>query len=152
MSDPILIARHGDITLNPRYGSLGMVGMPYILIGDVVGPLVELIGYGLLVAFWLMGLLAFDWVLAFCLLTFAMGTLLSMGAIALEERRLRRFPTATGLLRAALAAVVENFGYRQLNLFWRLRGTLQALRREQGWGHQKRRGFTPKAVPARSAA
>ena len=144
-----VFTRHADLTLNPRHGTLGMLGMPYILVGDVIGPLVELVGYGLLVTFWLMGWLAFEWVLAFCLLTFAMGTLLSMGAIALEERRLQRFPTVTGLLRAALAAVVENFGYRQINLFWRLRGTLQALRREQGWGHQRRRGFTAPTIPAR---
>lgn len=146
-----VFARHGDITLNPRFGALGMIGMPYILIGDVLGPLVELVGYGLLVFFWLVGWLALDWVLALCLLTFAMGTLLSMGAIALEERRLRRFPTATGMMRAALAAVVENFGYRQINLFWRLRGTIQALRKEQGWGGQRRRGFKPSVAPARQA-
>lgn len=138
-----VFARHGDMTLNPRHGTVGMLGFTHILIGDVLGPLVELVGYGLLIAFWLMGLLALEWVLAFALLTFAMGTLLSMGAIALEERRLRRFPTYSDLLRATVAAVVENFGYRQLNLIWRLRGLIQFLRREQSWGGQRRRGFKP---------
>lgn len=140
--------RHRDVALNPRYGSLGMVGMPYIFVCDVVGPLIELFGYGLLIVFWLAGWLSLDWVLALYLLTFAMGTLLSMGAIALEERRLRRFPTTTGMIRAAMAAVVENFGYRQLNLFWRLQGAIQALRREQGWGQQRRRGFKAKTETA----
>lgn len=140
-----VFARHGIITFKPYYGAIGMIGMPYILVGDVLGPLIELLGYALLISFWLAGWLSLDWVLALYLLTFAMGTLLSMGAIALEERRLRRFPTAAGMVRAAIAAVVENFGYRQLNLIWRLHGTIQALRHEQGWGKQRRRGFRARA-------
>ncbi|MBN8551342.1 MAG: glycosyltransferase family 2 protein [Caulobacterales bacterium] len=144
-----VFARHGTITFKPHHGALGMIGMPYILVSDVIGPLVELLGYGLLICFWLLGWLSLDWVLALYLLTFAMGTLLSMGAIALEERRLRRFPTAAGMVRAAVAAVVENFGYRQLNLFWRLHGTIQALRHEQGWGQQRRRGFKAGPTPVR---
>lgn len=143
-----VFARHGRIALDPRHGTLGMIGMPYILIADVFGPLVELLGYGLLVSFWILGWLDLDWVLALYLLTFAMGTLVSMGSIALEERRLQRFPTTTGMIRAALAAVVENFGYRQLNLIWRLHGTWQAIRREQGWGKQRRRGFKATVEPA----
>ena len=41
----------------------------------------------------------------------------------------------------AFAAVAENFGYRQINNAWRLRGWWQFLRKEQGWGQMTRAGF-----------
>jgi hypothetical protein len=40
-----------------------------------------------------------------------------------------------------LAAIVENFGYRQLNNFWRIKGYWQFLRRRHHWGTMTRRGF-----------
>ena len=38
-------------------------------------------------------------------------------------------------------AVLENFGYRQLVTFWRVRGTLRFFRGEKAWGEMERRGF-----------
>lgn len=145
-----VFSRHREMTLNPRYGAVGLFGFSHILIVDVLGPLVELAGYVLLPVFWMLGWIAADWVLAFCLLTFAFGTLVSVGSIALEERRLRRFPSSLDLVKAAAAAVAENFGYRQLVLFWKLRGTIQMLRKDQAWGQQSRKGFAAPG-PAESA-
>jgi hypothetical protein len=42
------------------------------------------------------------------------------------------------------AAVLENFGYRQLNNFWRIKGYWQYIRSENDWGEMTRTGFTPK--------
>ncbi len=40
-----------------------------------------------------------------------------------------------------LAALLENFGYRQLNGLWRIEGTWQFWRKQQGWGKMTRTGF-----------
>ncbi|TIP32099.1 MAG: glycosyltransferase family 2 protein, partial [Mesorhizobium sp.] len=40
-----------------------------------------------------------------------------------------------------VAAVIENFGYRQLNNFWRVKGWWQFLRGNQGWGEMTRTGL-----------
>jgi len=37
--------------------------------------------------------------------------------------------------------VVENFGYRQLNSYWRMLGWWQFLRKEKSWGVMTRVGF-----------
>jgi hypothetical protein len=37
--------------------------------------------------------------------------------------------------------VVENFGYRQMNNLWRLRGYWQFFRGQTGWGSMTRTGF-----------
>ncbi len=41
------------------------------------------------------------------------------------------------------AAIAENFGYRQINNFWRLRGWVQFLRGKKDWGGMVRKGFDP---------
>jgi hypothetical protein len=41
----------------------------------------------------------------------------------------------------ALAAIIENFGYRQLNSLWRIEGIWQFLRRRREWGEMTRTGF-----------
>ena len=38
-------------------------------------------------------------------------------------------------------ALLENFGYRQLTVFWRLRGLVKFLRGRMEWGAMEHRGF-----------
>ena len=133
--------RHRDMTFNPRYGRVGTVGFGYILLVDIIGPLVEALGYFLVPIFWLLGLLSLDYVLAFVAVSFTFGVVISVGALALEESELRRFPKATDLLMLTGVAVIENFGYRQLNNLWRLRKIWQYLRKSQSWGTMTRKGF-----------
>jgi len=137
--------RHWAMMLNPRYGRVGVVGFGYIFLVDVLGPIVELLGYVLIPAFWAMGLLSVEYLLAFLAVSFTFGVVISVGALALEESELRRFPRARDLVLLTAFAVLENFGYRQLNNLWRLRGVWQYFRRSQSWGAMTRKGFTKPA-------
>ena len=42
--------------------------------------------------------------------------------------------------------VIENFGYRQLMTYYRVRGFISYVRGDHGWGHIDRTGFTPDAL------
>lgn len=133
---------HADMMVKPRlYGRIGSLSFLHMLLIDVVSPIAEVIGYVFVPMFWGMGLLSVDYLLAFLSLTFAFGIAISAGALILEELELRRFPKIADLLRLVVAAVLENFGYRQLNNVWRVRGTLQFLRGKRAWGHLSRKGF-----------
>jgi cellulose synthase/poly-beta-1,6-N-acetylglucosamine synthase-like glycosyltransferase len=133
--------RHRHMAFNPRYGAVGMIGFGWIVLADVIGPPTEVMGYVLIPLWWSFGALSLDYLLAFIAVTFAFGVALSVGALALEESELHRFPRARDLVVLTGAAILENLGYRQLNQLWRLRGTLQWLRGAQGWGEMTRRGF-----------
>lgn len=133
--------RHRGMTLNPRYGRIGLIGFGQILLVDVLGPLIEVIGYFLIPLLWALGMLTWPWLLAFLAVTFTFGVFLSMATLVLEEIQLRRFTKARELAILALIAVVENFGYRQLSNFWRLQGWWQFLRKKKGWGAMTRKGF-----------
>ena len=135
--------RHSDILMKPHYGRLAVVGFGHILLVDVLGPIVELLGYLLIPLLWFSGVLSTEYLLAFLAVSFTFGVVISVGALALEEAELRRFPRARDLILLTLVAVLENFGYRQLNNLWRLRGVWQYLRRSRSWGTMTRKGFAP---------
>jgi hypothetical protein len=69
------------------------------------------------------------------------GIFISVGSLILEEIELQRFPSPLDLAILTFAAVLENFGYRQLANIWRVRGYWQYLRGKQGWGTMTRVGF-----------
>jgi hypothetical protein len=71
-----------------------------------------------------------------------------MSAVVLEEFTMRRYPSVFDLLRLLAAAVLENFGYRQLLALWRVQGVWDALRGKRGWGAMERRGFDRHAAAA----
>jgi cellulose synthase/poly-beta-1,6-N-acetylglucosamine synthase-like glycosyltransferase len=139
------LARHRDMILNGKYGRIGMLGLGNALLTDVLGPPFEVLGYLLVPLFWATGMLSVEFLLAFLALTFVFGICISVGSLILEELELRRFPRARDLFILTLAAILENFGYRQLNNVWRVLGFVQYLRGKQGWGTMVRRGFTKKA-------
>ncbi len=140
--------KHRVMLFNPRYGRVGMVGLGQVFLFDILGPIVELFGYALMPVMWLLGILSLDYFLAYLALTFVLGVAISIGSLAIEEAELRRFPRALDLVKLAAAAVLENFGYRQLNSLWRLRGLWQWLRGVHSWGEMSRKGFQPTSQAA----
>ena len=133
--------RHRAMAFNRKYGSVGFIGFGSIILVDVLGPIAETLGYILIPLWVLLGLLSVEYLLAFIAVTFAFGVALSVGALALEESELRRFPSARDLIVLTGAAILENLGYRQLNQLWRLRGTIDWMKGAKSWGEMTRKGF-----------
>ena len=136
-----VLSRHRSMIGNPRYGIVGLAAMPYYLIFEALGPLIEVSGYAVTVLACAFGLL--DWRFAQLLFLVAVcyGALISLASVVLEELSFRRYPRLRDLLRLAVYGVVENFGYRQLTTWWRLRGTIDFIRGQAEWGTMTRRGF-----------
>ncbi|MBT3787831.1 MAG: glycosyltransferase family 2 protein [Alphaproteobacteria bacterium] len=137
--------KHRKMLLNPRYGNVGMLGFLNTLIVDVIGPPIEVAGYFMIPLFWFLDMMTFELLLAYTALTFVFGIFISVGSLILEEMELKRFPAPSDLVVLTLAAVLENFGYRQLNNIWRVAGYWQFLRKVQGWGKMTRTGFKKKS-------
>jgi len=136
-----MLWRHRVMFANPRYGRLGMLAVPYYVVFEMVGPLVELLGYLALVVSLALGMISPG--LTVLILGFALtyGLILSFGAVLMEERAFRRYPGARDLRRLIATAILENFGYRQLMVVVRARAWWTLLRRRSGWGEMTRTGF-----------
>jgi cellulose synthase/poly-beta-1,6-N-acetylglucosamine synthase-like glycosyltransferase len=135
--------RHCGLLFNPRYGRLGIIGFGHMLLVDVLGPPIEFLGYLLIPLFWYLNLIDFGFVLAFLALTFSFGVFISVGSLILEEIELHRFPNPADILVLLCVAIVENFGYRQINNLFRIEGWWKFLIGTKGnWGEMTRKGFT----------
>jgi cellulose synthase/poly-beta-1,6-N-acetylglucosamine synthase-like glycosyltransferase len=127
--------------LNPRAGLVGMVAYPFFLLFECLGPLVEVLGFAVLLAAMLFGYLSLEAFVMLTGLSIALGVLLSTSAFLFEQMSFHVYPRLGQTARLFAFAVLENFGYRQLNSVWRVYGTFQHLfGRQAKWGEMKRLG------------
>jgi hypothetical protein len=115
--------------------------MPYNLVFEALGPLVECSGYLAMLLAAVMGLLNVRYFLLFTLLAFAYGIFLSVSAVFLDELRLKRYPRPRDVSNLLLFTVLENLGYRQMQAFWRVKATMDYLAKRSHWGEMKRKGY-----------
>ena len=127
------INKHNHLLFNHRHGLVGLFSMPFQTFVEAFGCLVEFGGYILIPISFALGLTPLSLFLLFLLLSLVYGSLLSVGAILLEEITYRRYPEMKDLLRLLLYAVLENFGYRQMTVFYRVQGFIQYLRGHKQW-------------------
>lgn len=132
---------NAEMLFNPRYGRLGTLAMPYYLIFEMAGPVIELFGYVLVVVFLLVGVLSWFWFLLFFLLSAAFGFLFSVATILLEELSFHRYPRRRDILGLLWGGFLYNFGFRQINALWRTFATLEYLGGFRFWGKVRRTGF-----------
>jgi hypothetical protein len=120
-----------------------MVAFPYYVLVELLGPVIETLGYVAFAATLLMGWASPAYVGAFVLLAVVLGSLISTLAVVLQEVSFFRYRAARDVAWLLALAIVENLGYRQLTVLWRLRGLVSAARRDTTWGQMTRRGFEP---------
>ena len=135
--------RHRAMLLRPRYGRVGLLAFPYFFFLEVFGPIIEGLGYVAFLVAVILGRASMPYVVAFLAVAFALGIALSFAAVGLEELSFRRYPRFRDIVRLLGVAVIENFGYRQLSTYWRIRGMVSKLKGAHGWGAMERRGFAP---------
>jgi cellulose synthase/poly-beta-1,6-N-acetylglucosamine synthase-like glycosyltransferase len=133
--------RHRGIVANPRYGFLGLLATPYFVFFELLGPVIQLLGYPIVIAAFLTGAISIEFLVAFLAMALLLGALLSVSALALEEFNFRRHVRGREAARLLAYALLENLGYRQLTDFWRLQAFVDIARRRHQWGEMRRRGL-----------
>jgi cellulose synthase/poly-beta-1,6-N-acetylglucosamine synthase-like glycosyltransferase len=133
--------RHKRVIGNPRYGVLGTAVTPAFLVLELLAPVVELLGL-LTVALALpLGALDVDFALLLLVVAYGWGVLLSLLAITLEELSFRRVGNTVDRWLLVLWALLEPLGFRQLTVFWRVRGLVRWIGGHDDWGTMPRQGF-----------
>ncbi|MEE8164129.1 MAG: glycosyltransferase family 2 protein, partial [Myxococcota bacterium] len=134
-----------------RYGAIGWVAMPYYILFEALGPLVETLGYAFVVALFLFGTLHLDFFVLFAVLSILVGILLSIAALNLDDLLIKRYSRASDVLKMMMASVVEFVGFRQLLLFVRLRSFVTVFYQRQ-WGSTERQEIPSVAIAPRKGA
>jgi cellulose synthase/poly-beta-1,6-N-acetylglucosamine synthase-like glycosyltransferase len=145
--------QYKGMLFNPRYGRVGLLAMPFFTFGEMLAPLVEVLGYVITVGGFLLGVVNTSFALLFVAVAWAYGMLLSLWAVALEEVSFRRYRRFGDLARLLLYATLENFGYRQRTVWWRLKAFVTVFTYRHVWGEMTRKGFEgPESRAVRGAS
>lgn len=136
---------HRKMFLNPRYGVIGMAAMPYFVFIELLGPVIEFFGYVTLIILLVLGALNLELTILFFIVALFYGVMFSVGAVLLEEISFERYPKAKDLALLLSFGVIENFGYRQMTAWWRVKAFWDYFRGRKSWGAMQRKGFASKA-------
>ncbi len=158
---------HRGMLFRKKFGRIGSFALPSFWLFEYWGPIIELAGYLFIVIFLVAEqLLDFrflnrEYAWAFFLASLGYGILVNLLAVLVGAWRFR-FGLADRLQRGLLPfdrrrdiavllayAVMENLGYRQLTIWWRLRGLWDAWRGKTTWEKFPRVGFAVREAPAR---
>lgn len=143
--------RHRRMALNPRYGVTGLVVYPYYALVELLAPVFEAVGLISLAFGLFLGIVDWNFAALFYLTAYGLGTALTAFTLILEDLSFHRYETFRDRVLLLGWALLENFGYRQITVYWRLRGLWKFLRGKKDWGAMERKGFKPLAAPTSGA-
>lgn len=130
-----------NMLFRPRYGRIGSFAMPYLWIFELLAPFVEVGGILTIGAAACLHVLSHEYVLQFMIFGYAFATVISIGSVLQEELTYKRYNDWQDVARLVSYCFFEHFPYRQLHMFWRLRGILEYLRGDMNWKSIKREGL-----------
>ena len=136
------LIKHRHMISNPRYGMVGMFGIPFFFYFEFMGPIIEIIGYLSIIYLLIVQRMDIRFFLLFLGLAVLWGSILSVFTILLEDIYFRRYKKWYYLAILSLFSLFENFGYRHITLISRIKGVVDYLRKKKSWGEMRRTGFS----------
>lgn len=128
-----------DLLWHPKGGTIGWLAFPFMAVFEWIGPAIEVFGYCFLTLSFVMGFVSMQAWLILLVAAIGLGVLLSVSALLLEEMSFHVYPNQRDVLKLLLAAILENFGFRQLNSVWKLIGLYRWVCGKQAtWGTMTR--------------
>jgi hypothetical protein len=122
-----------------------MLSMPHQVIHEVGGPFVELSGLVLLPLAYFLGMLSFKAFVLYMAFAFFFSIVFSLMAVLIDQTLFPRHRFPRDALLLLVFALIENFGYRQLYLSWRLAASWNYLFGKISWRASTRTGFATRA-------
>jgi cellulose synthase/poly-beta-1,6-N-acetylglucosamine synthase-like glycosyltransferase len=143
------LAGHFELCCHRKGGTVGWLAFPFMVIFEWFGALFEMGGYFLLLVGLVLGAVSWHVWLVCMAVAIGFGITLSLSALLMEEMTFHLYQRPSDFLKLVGASVLENFGYRQLNSYWKLIGLVRWLRGTKAeWGNMIRSAaWQSKPVP-----
>lgn len=123
------LAMNRGLMFHKQGSFAGWFAFPFTVFFEWFGPMIETCGYVFVIIGFALGIVSPSVFVTFVLLAVGFGVLLSTCALLLEELSFHLYKRPRHILMLFAFAVLENFGYRQLNTLWRMAAVFQHLRR-----------------------
>lgn len=136
--------KHKKMTLNPKYGGIGLISFPYFWLIECLGPIIELCGYLYMILAFFVGKIYWEVALLLLLLFVIYGVIFSLISVIFEAWSMKRYPQIKDTLKMVVLSFTEIFWYKPITLFWRCEGVLNFLLKKKEWGKMQRVGISKK--------
>ncbi len=137
-----ILWRHRRMMLNPRYGRIGLLALPYYLLFELMAPIIEVLGVFAVIAGIAVGAVNLEFGALYLAVAVIYAMTLSFASLLIEEVSFHRYNRWRDLAVAGAVSVAENLGYRQAVAVFQLQGLWAALtKKQQVWGEMTRVGF-----------
>lgn len=128
------------VTFNPKYKALGLVTWAGMFLFEYLAPIVEATGWVVVPVAVILGALDMTILALLVALAFGVGLLNSLLALTLDES-FGYFNSPKDTTRLLVMALIENLGFRQLTVAWRVRAIFGSDK-SFSWGNMERKGIT----------
>jgi cellulose synthase/poly-beta-1,6-N-acetylglucosamine synthase-like glycosyltransferase len=115
------------LILNPRYGYFGMIGMPYMLLYEALGPFVEAFAYLFVAILAIFGLLSLKALVLFLCFSFGLTAIVRILSLLSDVMYFRVY-SRRSLLSLALLAFLEPPVYHVAQLPYRMKALFEFFR------------------------
>ena len=133
-----VLLRHKRMLFNPRYGTAGLLGMPYYFFVEFLAPVLEAVGMVLL----LVALVAGEATRTTLLLvacSYLFGSFITLTVLIMDDLAHNTYRRSRDRFRLVVAAAIEQTALHLASLYWRLAGLWDLLRGRSGWGTMTRK-------------
>lgn len=136
------IIKNFTMLFNPKHGVLGLFGLPYYFIFELLTPIFEIAGVLVIFASIYLNLLYLQFFVTFFVLDILLGIFISISAIFIDNVRTKSSSIPLRYLpKLLIYCILENFGYRQIISWWRFIAFFGYKYKGNGWGVTKRKSF-----------
>lgn len=143
------LSMNRGLLFHPRGGAPGWLAFPFMVVFELLGPLIEVVGYVFVISAFILGIISTEAFITFMLVALGFGFILSVSALLLEEFSFHIYPKPWHVAVLLLVIIFENFGYRQINSLWRVWGLLKWMVGSKArWGNMTRTANWQAATPA----
>lgn len=118
---------HKKMCLNPSYGFFGLFNYSFRVWGEAIEPIMEAAGYGFILTAWVFGFINIHFFILLLLITLGFTFVYSSVCLLIEELSFRKYLSFKTVSAMFLLSLLENLGYRQMTLYWRLRSFVKFL-------------------------
>lgn len=136
--------RHKKMIANPKFGKVGMLAMPFFMLFELLGPIIEILGIIVVILSYIFGYINTYFMILFLIASVLLGIIMSVSAVLCEELTYRKYTRLRDLTKLIAFAFIENFGFRQLHAWWRFKGIIDFMKGNKDWGTMTRKGFSTK--------
>ena len=117
---------------NPRYGKVGVLGLPYYLLSEIVAPVIEVLALATLAASAATGLVDWQEFVVLTLLIMLVNSALTTGALLMLDLNARTYRLSR-MIRLLALMPLEMIVYRPIMAWARVKGTWRYARGDKGW-------------------